>query len=90
MCSDLVYVILFPQLLMVVHFQHHCNTYGSLSAYIVAMVVRLSGGEPVIGFPALIHFPGWDEETQTQRFPFRTLAMLLSLLTLYSVTRFSK
>lgn len=90
MCSDLVYVILFPQLLMVVHFPHHCNTYGSLVAYIVALLVRLSGGEPIMGFPALIHFPGYDAAANKQLFPFRTLAMLLSLLTLYAVTRLSK
>ena len=40
MCSDLVYVILFPQLLMVVHFKDQCNTYGSLTAYIVGMFFR--------------------------------------------------
>ncbi|XP_011302945.1 high-affinity choline transporter 1 [Fopius arisanus] len=86
MCSDLVYVILFPQLLMVVHFKDYCNTYGSLSAYIIAMIVRLSGGEAVIGLPALIHFPGYDEETQVQMFPFRTMAMLISLVTLIGVS----
>ncbi len=43
MCSDLVYVILFPQLLIVVHFKEHCNTYGSLAAYIVGMAIRLTG-----------------------------------------------
>lgn len=86
MCSDLVYVILFPQLLMVVHFKDYCNTYGSLSAYIIALVVRLSGGEAVIGLPALIHFPGYDEENQVQTFPFRTMAMLISLITLIGVS----
>ncbi len=40
MCSDLVYVILFPQLLIVVHFKEWCNTYGSLSAYIVGLFFR--------------------------------------------------
>ncbi|KAF6207661.1 hypothetical protein GE061_016108 [Apolygus lucorum] len=86
MCSDLVYVILFPQLLMVVHFKDHCNTYGSLAAYIVALVVRVSGGEPLLGLPATIHFPGYDEEDQKQLFPFRTMAMLLSLGTLAGVS----
>lgn len=90
MCSDLVYCILFPQLLMVVHFKHHCNTYGSLSAYIVAFVVRLSGGEAIIGLPALIHFPGYDEETQRQLFPFRTMAMIMSLVTLVGVSAYTK
>ncbi|XP_078047035.1 choline transporter [Augochlora pura] len=86
MCSDLVYVILFPQLLMVVHFKDYCNTYGSLSAYIIAFVVRISGGEPLMGLPALIHYPGFDEETQTQLFPFRTMAMIMSLVTLVGVS----
>ncbi|XP_022826133.1 high-affinity choline transporter 1 [Spodoptera litura] len=82
MCSDLVYVILFPQLLMVVHFKKYCNTYGSLAAYIVALLVRLSGGEKLLGLPAFIHYPGWDAENEVQLFPFRTMAMSLSLFTL--------
>lgn len=90
MCSDLVYVILFPQLLMVVHFKKHCNTYGSLAAYIIAFFIRLAGGEALLGLPALIHFPGYDEENQTQLFPFRTLAMLLSLVTLILVSWWTK
>lgn len=84
MCSDLVYCILFPQLLMVVHFKHHCNTYGSLSAYIVAFFVRLSGGEPQLNLKALIEYPGFKNGQQL--FPFRTLAMLLSLITLIFVS----
>ncbi|EDV48573.1 high-affinity choline transporter 1 [Drosophila erecta] len=90
MCSDLVYVILFPQLLMVVHFKKHCNTYGSLSAYIVALVIRLSGGEAILGLAPLIKYPGYDEETKEQMFPFRTMAMLLSLVTLISVSWWTK
>ena len=40
MCSDLVYVILFPQLLIVVHFKDWVNTYGSLAAYIIGLFFR--------------------------------------------------
>ncbi|XP_050293966.1 high-affinity choline transporter 1 [Anthonomus grandis grandis] len=86
MCSDLVYVILFPQLLMVVHFKEHCNTYGSLAAYLVAFFLRLSGGEPLMSLPALIHYPGYDEVAKDQKFPFRTMAMLMSLITLVAVS----
>ncbi|XP_066591022.1 high-affinity choline transporter 1 [Prorops nasuta] len=86
MCSDLVYVILFPQLLMVVHFKDYCNTYGSLCAYIIAFVVRISGGEEFLGLPALIRFPGYDEANNRQLFPFRTMAMLTSLVTLVGVS----
>ncbi|TMW44357.1 hypothetical protein DOY81_010562, partial [Sarcophaga bullata] len=39
---------------------------------------------------ALIHFPGYDEENETQLFPFRTLAMLLSLVTLILVSWWTK
>ena len=51
MCSDLVYVILFPQLLIVVHFKEHCNTYGSLFAYVIGLLIRIVGGE-VLEMPA--------------------------------------
>lgn len=91
MCSDLVYCILFPQLLMVVHFKKYCNTYGSLAAYIVALLIRISGGEPIMGLPALIHFPGYDPEGEgRQLFPFRTMAMIISLFTLVSVSWITK
>lgn len=86
MCSDLVYVILFPQLLMVVHFKKYCNTYGSLAAYAVALVLRLSGGEEQLNIPALIHYPNYDEKNQMQLFPFRTFAMVCSLVTLILVS----
>ena len=41
LCSDLVYVILFPQLLCVVHFPEWCNTYGSLFSYCLGLTIRL-------------------------------------------------
>lgn len=75
---------------MVVHFKNFCNTYGSFSAYIMAFMVRLSGGEPLLGLPAFIHFPGYDAVEDKQLFPFRTLAMLLSLITLIFVSWYSK
>lgn len=78
------------QLLMVVHFKPHCNTYGSLAAYIVALLVRLSGGEPLLGLPAAIHYPGYDADEDRQLFPFRTMAMVLSLLTLIGVSWWTK
>eukprot|EP00090_Calanus_glacialis_P001621 TRINITY_DN11174_c0_g1_i2.p1 TRINITY_DN11174_c0_g1~~TRINITY_DN11174_c0_g1_i2.p1 ORF type:complete len:708 (-),score=76.84 TRINITY_DN11174_c0_g1_i2:689-2812(-) len=102
LCSDLVYVILFPQLLMVVHFTEHCNTYGSLFAYCLGLVIRVSGGEKLMGLPPLVHFPGFAEPTPeeieeasdesrrpfgTQLFPFRTMAMLLSMISLVSVSK---
>ena len=44
LCSDLVYVILFPQLVLVVYTK--CtNTYGVLTGFILGLFFRLSGGK---------------------------------------------
>lgn len=43
-----------------------------------------------MGLDAFIHYPGWDEENQRQLFPFRTMAMLISLITLISVSYWTK
>ncbi|KAK4290189.1 hypothetical protein Pmani_036896 [Petrolisthes manimaculis] len=87
--SDLVYVILFPQLLMVVHFRDHCNLYGSLGAYFIGILIRVLGGESMIGIPPIIKFPWFDEENGVQLFPFRTLAMVISGLSLVFFSMFS-
>ncbi|XP_078049934.1 high-affinity choline transporter 1 [Augochlora pura] len=90
LCSDLVYVILFPQLLAVVHWPSLVDTYGCLAAYFVAVVLRLCGGEKGLGVPALIEYPFYDTETQTQKFPFRTGAMLAALFTLLVTSFFTR
>lgn len=81
LCSDLVYVCLFPQLLCAVHVPW-VNTYGSAAAMLVGMIFRLTGGEPIIGLPAAIKWPMYDYKKDKQLFPFRTFSMLLSLGTL--------
>ena len=89
MCSDLVYVILFPQLLIVVHFKSWVNTYGSLFAYIIGMFLRLGGGEPLIHLPPLIHYPLYTEK-DGQMFPFRTFAMITSMTSLMLVSQLAR
>ena len=44
LCSDLVYVILFPQFVLVVHTQS-TNAYGSLLGFILGMILRFTGGK---------------------------------------------
>ena len=66
LCSDLVYVILFPQLLCVVHFPEWCNTYGSLFSYCLGLSIRLSGGESLIGLPPLVEFPGFEPPSEEE------------------------
>ncbi|CAF0850215.1 unnamed protein product [Adineta steineri] len=81
LCSDLVYVILFPQLLCVVYVPH-TNTYGSLSAYIIGFVIRILIGEPSLNIPKVISFG--------PHIPPKTLCMLISLSTTLIVSLIAK
>ena len=58
--SDLVYVIIFPQLLLVVHFEENINARGSQLGFFMGMLVRISGGESKLKIPAIIKYPGYD------------------------------
>lgn len=89
--SDLVYVIIFPQLLSVL-FVKGTNTYGSVAAYLFGLLLRIGGGEPYLHLPPFIYYPGWVKETRlhpstgqmeeiiVQKFPFKTVSMLASFL----------
>ncbi|XP_055061163.1 high affinity choline transporter 1 [Misgurnus anguillicaudatus] len=89
--SDLVYVIIFPQLLSVL-FIRGTNTYGSVAGYIFGLILRVGGGEPYLKLPPFIYYPGWTIEEKVhhvtheveylvmQRFPFKTISMLASFL----------
>ncbi|ELU02454.1 hypothetical protein CAPTEDRAFT_214938 [Capitella teleta] len=79
LCSDLVYVILFPQLLCCVHIPF-TNTYGSIAGFILGLIFRFTGGEPLLNLPAAIEYWYFDAETGYQCFPFKTMSMLISLL----------
>ena len=51
--SDLVFVLLFPQLLFAL-FDPKANRTGSIVAFVVSFVLRVGGGEPLLGVPAFI------------------------------------
>ena len=84
LCSDLVYVILFPQLCCVIYLPG-ANTYGSFMGYILGLILRVGGGEKNIGLKPFIKYPYYNE-TDGQLFPFRTLAMIVSLTTIVVVS----
>ncbi|XP_065298749.1 high-affinity choline transporter 1-like isoform X1 [Dermacentor albipictus] len=79
LCSDIVYVLLFPQLICVLYFEDS-NTYGAVLAFFVSVVFRGLCGEPSMNVPVTIRLPMYDEELG-QQFPFRLTCMLLGLLT---------
>lgn len=86
LCSDLVFVILFPQLVGAVHIDS-VNTYGSIAAYVVGLFLRITGGEELIGFPAAFKYPFYDYSGKgSQNFPFRTMSMLISFGILVGVS----
>ncbi|XP_047456112.1 high-affinity choline transporter 1-like [Mugil cephalus] len=89
--SDLVYVIIFPQLLSVL-FVKGTNTYGSVAGYIFGLLLRIGGGEPYLKLPPFIYYPGWVTQEKIhhltgdveyfvqQRFPFKSVSMVASFL----------
>ncbi|XP_015119726.1 high-affinity choline transporter 1 [Diachasma alloeum] len=88
--SDLVYVVLFPQLLAVLHWPSYIDAYGCLAGYLISLCLRIGGGETALGLPPLIRYPYFDPRTQSQKFPFRTTAMLSAIvgsLLVSSITR---
>jgi high affinity choline transporter 7 len=97
--SDLVFVLLFPQLLFAL-FDRRANRTGSMVAFFASLILRLGGGEPVFGLPATIPYaevfaavlPGeselwFDAAEHGTLFPVRTLAALAGLVLLPVVSR---
>ncbi|MEX0773101.1 MAG: sodium:solute symporter family protein [Balneolales bacterium] len=85
LCSDFVYTILFPQLVMAL-FYKKANVYGSVAGLAVSFILRFGGGDATLGIPTLIPYPMIDE-FGTVMFPFRTFAMVSGLLTIVTVSR---
>lgn len=76
--SDLVFVLLFPQLVSVL-FDSKANLIGSVAAFSVSLLLRLGGGEPLFGIPALVAYPDW--------LPFKTVAAGAGMILLPLVSR---
>jgi high affinity choline transporter 7 len=97
--SDLVFVLLFPQLVYAL-FDPAANRTGSIAAFVVALVLRLGGGEPILGIPEFIPYaeifaavlPGtsgqwFDPARDATLFPVRTFAAAVGLILLPLVSR---
>ena len=76
--SDLVFVLLFPQLLFAL-FDPKVNRTGSIVAFSVSFLLRVGGGEPLLGLPAFIAYP--------DTVPFKTLAAGAGLVLLPLISR---
>ncbi|XP_077516135.1 uncharacterized protein LOC144126083 [Amblyomma americanum] len=78
LCADAVYVVLFPQLVCLFYMDHVTNTYGLICGVSTGLVIRLLCGEPAMHVPVVLKLPLYDEDAG-QKFPHRTLCMLLNL-----------
>ncbi|XP_055493074.1 high-affinity choline transporter 1-like isoform X2 [Leucoraja erinacea] len=94
--SDLIFVLLFPQLLSVL-FIKGSNSYGCITGYIFGLILRVGGGEPYLRLQPFICYAGCYLDIQfpggpiyVQRFPFKTMSMLSSLLINLSVSYLTK
>lgn len=62
------------------------NYFALFAAYVVALTLRLLGGEPILSLPAAIQYPWYDAEKNVQHFPYKTLSMLIGFIVLVSVS----
>jgi len=97
--SDLVFVLLFPQLVFAL-FDRKVNRIGSIAAFMVSLLLRIGGGEPLLGLPHVIPYPEifssvlpgapadwYDATTGAMLFPFKTLAAGVGFVLLPLVSR---
>lgn len=55
LCGDFMFVIVFPQLTLVLWWEL-ANTYGSVCSFFISLLLRLLCGDKVLGLPAVIVF----------------------------------
>ena len=79
LCTDMVFVVLFPQLFCVFYLPTS-NSYGSFFGYMSGAFLRLIGGEPVLGLPALVTYP----------FAYKSLAMLINFICIILVSHLAR
>jgi len=64
------------------------NTYGSIVAFFLGLFLRLGAGEYLIGFEPFLNYPG--NSPTSIKFPYKTMAMVVSLLSLLLVSYVAK
>jgi high affinity choline transporter 7 len=93
--SDLVFVLLFPQLVYAL-FDPRANRIGSMAAFFVSLILRIGGGEPLLGLKPLLPYPElftahpaqwYDPATGAMLFPYKTMAAAAGMILLPVISR---
>jgi high affinity choline transporter 7 len=84
LCSDLVYCVLFPQLVLALY-DPRANRWGSYGGMAVAFGLRLAIGEPLLGLPRLLPVPA--DAAGLALLPVKTLIMVTALATMWTASR---
>lgn len=100
--ADFVFVLLFPQLVCAL-WDRKANLIGSITAFSVSLVLRLGGGEPLLGLPAFLDYANdlpefmvgdpdqwYDKTAGASRYPCRVLAATVGIILLPVVSRLTQ
>ncbi|XP_042367393.1 high affinity choline transporter 1-like [Plectropomus leopardus] len=88
--ADVLYSMMTPQVICIFYLSQWVNHYGACSGFVLAILLRVLVGEPLLGLPDVLPLP-WDQIQEDghlyRLFPFRTAIMLITSGTILLVSR---
>lgn len=87
--GDLMYSLMCPQVFCIFYLPSSSNRFGVATGFGVGLLLRCLMGESELGIPPIIHLPGSRLVNGVYKhlLPFRTIIMLVSLVTILLASR---